>query len=66
MNTLVVVGDLGNKTAYLNVPEAEAVARWFLANPLANEVYVDVFLFVHDAWAFEPQAARGYKAKKPI
>lgn len=59
-NTLVVIGWLGLRTAYLNVPEEEAVERYMKENDLTPEdmkqVDKQVFTFqnsfgVYDAWS---------------
>jgi hypothetical protein len=59
-NKLIVIGWMGVKTAYLNVPEEEALRRWLQSNSATREDiedfdFVQEFDFedefgVYDAW----------------
>lgn len=69
-NWLVVVGGVGLKVAYLNVPEAEAIRRYFAANPDAQSAPVQVIdffdsFYVYDAWEPDGSGAMHYVAARP-
>lgn len=40
MNTLIVIGWLGIKTCYLNVPREEAIARYLKEEDITDEKYI--------------------------
>lgn len=53
-NTLVVMGWLGNKSAYLNVPKEEAIARFKKDNEGDDEPYsVNEYEFTDELWAYD-------------
>ena len=60
-NRLIIIGDIGTKRAYLNVPMDEAVRRYTVSEGQApGEGYIQEFEFddeftVYDAWStFDP------------
>ena len=57
-NTLIVIGSIGTKRAYLNLSREEAIARWVASEGEAEPAdgLIDVFEFddeftVYDAWS---------------
>ena len=68
MNTLVVIGWLGLSRAYLNVPRAEAIKRYWAAenpNDPVDEAYliqhklIKEFTFDDEFWVYDVGAISG-------
>ncbi len=58
MNTLIVIGFMSAKTCYLNVPEAEARARYTRDNDYEHYYDVEIYTFkdtfnAYDIWGAE-------------